>query len=137
MKEIQIVNMATTKQKMALTKLSENVRKSGKKPGNLGAALKAAGYSESVCKSPQRVTKSKGWTELLDEYFPGYLVLERHRKLLDNEDPKVVSRALDMAYKLRGSYNSNTTNQITSQFQDWTDEDLESELKRLRRSIKN
>lgn len=137
MEEIQIVTMATTKQKIALTKLSENVRKPGKKAVNLGAALKAAGYSESVCKSPQRVTKSKGWTELLDEYFPGYLVLQRHRKLLDNEDSRVVSRALDMAYKLRGSYNINTNNQIVSQFKDWTDEDLESELKRLRRSTNN
>ena len=51
--------MATTKQKIAAKKISENIRIQGpKKP--IGEILKESGYSEGVSKSPQRVTETKG-----------------------------------------------------------------------------
>jgi hypothetical protein len=58
--------MATTKQKIAVKKMSKIIRKGG--PKTTGQILKEAGYSESVSKSPQRITGSKGW-QVEDETF--------------------------------------------------------------------
>jgi len=64
--------------------MSENIRKGGSK--TTGQILKEAGYSESVSKSPQRVTESKGWQELMEEYFPSEYLLKKHKKLLNKKE---------------------------------------------------
>ncbi|MDO8487563.1 MAG: hypothetical protein Q7S45_04665 [Candidatus Curtissbacteria bacterium] len=51
--------MATFKQKLAASKLVEN-------GGNIGEAMKSAGYSKNTAKTPQKLTESKGWRELMD-----------------------------------------------------------------------
>ena len=53
--------MATSKQKKAVDKLVEN-------GGNVSKAMEAAGYSKATAKTPQKLTESKGFMELLDEY---------------------------------------------------------------------
>lgn len=53
--------MATQKQKKAVDKLVEN-------GGNVSRAMKDAGYSDATAKTPQKLTESKGFMELLDEY---------------------------------------------------------------------
>jgi len=53
--------MSTLKQKKTIQKLSENIRKP------LGQAMREAGYSLSTSKSPQLLTKSKGFQELCEE----------------------------------------------------------------------
>lgn len=53
--------MATIKQEKAIGKLVEN-------GGNVSKAMKEAGYSEATAKNPSKLTKSKGFEELLDEY---------------------------------------------------------------------
>jgi len=106
--------MATTKQKIAAKKISENIRSTKIKP--IGEILKESGYSESVCKSPQRVTKSKGWEKLMEEYFPTEYLYKIHKKLLNkkeiisyrgtiirtNQPHSDVKYALSMIYKLKG-----------------------------------
>jgi len=77
--------MATLKQKLALKKLSENVGMP------IGKAMKEAGYTEATSKTPKRLTATKGWAELLEEYLP---------------DKKII-KALDegiLATKWRGSF---------------------------------
>ena len=61
----------TLMQKIAFSKLSEVIRKKGKRKHiTIGKVLRSAGYSLEVSKSPQRVTKSKGWLFLMDQHYP-------------------------------------------------------------------
>lgn len=57
--------MPTQKQK----KVIEEIVESG---GNIamGTAMIQAGYSPATAKTPQKLTESKGWLELLEEYIP-------------------------------------------------------------------
>ena len=52
-----------------------------KTAGYSARELKEAGYSDSVCKTPSRVTESKGWKELMEEYFPAEKIYKIHKKL--------------------------------------------------------
>ena len=52
--------MATSKQTKALNNLVEN-------KGNLGKAMREAGYSKSVSNNPKNLTNSKGYRALADE----------------------------------------------------------------------
>lgn len=98
---------------------------------SLKQAIKKEGYSDIVAETPANITLSKSWSALLREYLPEDLLAQRHNELLgkrefefveepDPSDPKgkrrimvkkdigphvgAVSKALEMAYKLRGSY---------------------------------
>lgn len=76
--------MATTRQVIAAKKLAEIVRKSkGQKHITIGKILKEAGYSTTVSESPTKVTESKGFKLLMDEYLPEDLVFKTHRDLLE------------------------------------------------------
>lgn len=115
------IYMATTKQKIAVKKLSENIRNTKSKSTSLGKILRESGYSESVSKSPQRVTESKGWKELMEECFPTEKIYKIHKKILDKKEiiaykgefiktrqpHSDVKYALDMIYKLKGLYKDN------------------------------
>ena len=108
--------MATLKQKKAVQKVAEN-------GGNVSKGMIAAGYSPATAKTPQKLTESKGWLELMERYLPDETLAEKHLELLnkrevvktfvdgeaeyefiDQPDTAAVSKALDMAYKLKGSY---------------------------------
>ena len=108
--------MPTNKQKEAVKILSENIGKP------IGEAMREAGYSKSTSETPQRLTESKGFQQLMDEYLPDELLAEKHKELLtapkkvrhyikgdleseyEELDTQAVSKGLDMAYKLKGSY---------------------------------
>jgi hypothetical protein len=75
--------MPTPKQRKAVEMLSENVRNDAPQP--IGKILKDVGYSESVSESPQRVTESKGFLELLEEYLPDDKLMEVHNNLLNSK----------------------------------------------------
>lgn len=93
----------TLKQKVVFEKTLEN-------NGNVGEAMREAGYSEASSQNPQLVTKSKGWQQLVEEFLPNDVLAEKHRQLLNKTDEKgsldvnAVAKGLDMAYKLKGSY---------------------------------
>lgn len=72
--------MATPKQIKAAKKMSENVGKD--KPEPMGKVLREAGYAQSTSENPDHVTKSKGFTELMEEYLPDDDVLDAHQQLL-------------------------------------------------------
>lgn len=44
--------------------------------------MRAAGYSAATAQNPDKLTKSKGWKELLDQYLPEKKLLQSHKKLL-------------------------------------------------------
>jgi hypothetical protein len=142
--------MATTKQKIAAKKLSENIRKQGqKKP--MQEILKESGYSESVSKSPQRVTESKGWKELMEEYFPAENIYRIHKKLLNKKEiiaykgefiktrqpHSDVKYALDMIYKLKGLYKENEFSvNLSSTTDSMSMEELDEEIEHLEKQCR-
>lgn len=92
--------MATIKQEQAFDNVVEN-------GGNVSKAMRDAGYSESTAKTPQKLTESKGWVELINEKLPDSLLAEKHLEGLnaikDGEiDYAVRHRYLDTAYKIKG-----------------------------------
>lgn len=100
--------MATLKQKKAAELLAEN-------GGNISKAMKDAGYSNQTAKTPQKLTESKGFAELRDEYLPKELILQAHKEALtanrihgtnDNfieiPDHGVRLKASELYYKMTG-----------------------------------
>ncbi len=71
----------TLKQKRAFELIhnpSENIR-------SMGEGLRKAGYSEETSKAPQRVTETKGWQQLMEEYLPDTLLADVHLGLLKSK----------------------------------------------------
>jgi hypothetical protein len=137
--------MATTRQKTAAKKISGNIGNKGSKK-SMGKILKEAGYSDSVCKTPSRVTESKGWKELMEEYFPADKIYKIHKKLLNKKEivsykgefiktrqpHSDVKYALDMIYKLKGFYKDNEVSvNITNKTDTMSMEELDQEIERL------
>lgn len=91
--------MATAKQKKAVEKLVENGGKDNPKP--VGEVLREVGYSEAIVKNPQKITESKGFKALLDEYIPDDLILTALREDILNKPEKRLGE-LALAAKLKG-----------------------------------
>lgn len=95
--------MPTIKQKLAFDKMVEN-------GGKVTPAMIEAGYSPNTANTPQKLTESKGWKELMEEYLPDSLIASKHRALLNKVDKEgeidvqAVKAGVDMGYKLKGAY---------------------------------
>lgn len=118
--------MATIKQKRAMKEIVEN-------GGNVSKGMVAVGYSENTAKTPQKLTESKGWLELVEEYLPDTDLAKVHKEGLkatkrsgtggmkigigtdgkvsdmghteiDEPDYATRHKYLDTAYKLKGVY---------------------------------
>lgn len=89
--------MATERQKEAI----ENVVENG---GNVSRAMLDAGYSPNTAKTPQKLTESKAWEELMKEHLPDVSLAKVHEQLLHSEEQPIQVKALDMGYKLKGKY---------------------------------
>lgn len=74
--------MPTIKQKKAFSVAVEN-------GGKISTAMREVGYSPATAKTPQKLTESKGWTELLEEFAPDSLLVEKLSQGL--ESTRVVS----------------------------------------------
>lgn len=87
--------MATARQKRAAEILVENGGKSVSK------AMREAGYSPQTAKTPQKLTESVGWQELIDQYLPDGMILEA---LHDDIKSKKRNRKaeLELALKIKG-----------------------------------
>lgn len=133
--------VGTAPQKAKKVKVNIRRRKAisliAKHNGNVGAAMREAGYPVSTSKQPHRITGSQEYKDLIEEFLPDQMLLERHSEIVnaprihrtfikgqiveetEETDPSQV-RALDMAYKLKGKYNDNasTTNVLIVQLSD-------------------
>ncbi len=96
--------MPTIKQKKAFKELGVN-------GGNISQAMKVAGYSESVSGRTDKLVRTKGWEELMEQYLPDKLLGQKHKALLNKKDKETgepetqaVSKGLEMAYKLKGRF---------------------------------
>ena len=70
--------MATIRQKRAFTKVVEN-------GGIVSTAMVEAGFSPATAKTPQKLTESKGWKELVQEHLSDDLIAKRHAELLNSQ----------------------------------------------------
>jgi len=102
---------ATIKQKLAFQEVV--------KGSTLTDAMSVAGYSDSTSKRTNKLTRTKGWSELMEEHLPDSSLAKRHRQLLNKNDKdetpdvQAVSKALDMAYRLKGYYEDKETGNKT------------------------
>lgn len=96
--------MATTKQKLVIGKMVEYGRND--QPYTLGGILVEAGYSSNTALAPTKVTRSKGFQELAEEYLPDDFLLEALQ-----EDIKTKKgnrhKELDLAFKVKGKLTPN------------------------------
>lgn len=106
--------MATLRAERAFKAVVENGR-------SVSGAMRDVGYSHKTATAPAKLTKSKGWQELMDAYMPDLLLAKKHKEFLTSKrqirrykrgdlvdeteetDPAAV-KALDMAYKLKRRY---------------------------------
>lgn len=95
--------MATFKQKAAFKEVLNGSTISG--------AMVNAGYSETTASTTGKLTNTKGWKDLMKQHLPDSALAKRHRQLLnkndkDSDEPETqaVSKALDMAYRIKGMY---------------------------------
>lgn len=90
----------------------------GENHGNISKSMRDAGYPETTAKNPKNLTESKGFQMLMEQHLPDDLLLAKHKELLnkrevtkgvdgeviDQPETQGVSKALDMAYKIKGAY---------------------------------
>lgn len=129
----------TLRQRKAVKILVENGGKS------VSAAMRQAGYSEETAKSPHKLTKSKSWQALMDEFLPQDLIARKHQELLEAEETIFIPRGkeilerkrpdhmarragIDMAHKLRGNYAPEKIELERRKFQDMSDEELRTTI---------
>lgn len=67
--------------KLQHKKVFQNLAENG---GSLRKAIKQAGYSDTVADNPSKITKSKSWKALLDQYLPESRLLEVHDQQLNS-----------------------------------------------------
>lgn len=94
--------MATIKQQRAVEKTLENL--GSNTPKTQGQILSESGYAPAIVKNPHIITESKGFKELMEEHLPDNKLIKKHEQLLHDEESTIQIKALDMAYKLKGSY---------------------------------
>lgn len=108
--------MPTIKQKLAFKEVVNG--------STITKAMKLAGYSVETSKRTNKLTSTVGWEELMEQHLPDKLLAKKHKELLNKTEKIVVNdgkdlgshiedtgqphsdatRALDLAYKLKGRY---------------------------------
>jgi len=131
--------VVTQNQQKAAKILSENLCRQGGKI-KMSEVLREAGYSESVARKPDTVTKSKGWNELIagvikedkDILLPLKNML--HKKEIVSFKGEVIAtgqphsdvlKAIDIYCKISGRYAPIKVKEEKDEFDEMTDEELE------------
>jgi hypothetical protein len=99
--------MPTVKQKEVFTKVV--------KGSNISTAMRTSGYADSTSKRTNKITKSKGWEQLMKTYIPDKQLALKHKQFLDSDKEEIGIKALDIGYKIKGYYpkeGNNTAIQI-------------------------
>lgn len=88
--------MPTIRQKRAFDKVLKGMP--------ITHAMKEVGYSETTSANTGKLTNSDGWKELMDKHLPDEKLAEKHNEFLNSDRQEIGIKALDMGYKLKGSY---------------------------------
>lgn len=107
--------MTTIKQKLAAKNLVGN-------GGNVTKAMLDAGYSKATANTPQKLTESKAWPELVEDYLPNDKLLKAPNEALEatkwndftgerEADHTTRLKASELGLKIKGRMNDITFNQ--------------------------
>lgn len=79
--------MATENQKIVFNRVAEKIKKGGKGGKiSISKEIRESGvYSEKIAKNPQKLTQSKGWQELQEQFLPDKLLTKKHKDLLNHK----------------------------------------------------
>jgi hypothetical protein len=113
----------------------------------MGTAMLKAGYGKGYAKNPKKLTSTKSWQELMNEFLPDSLIAEKHKALLDKKeiivvrngkesetivtdqiDTNAVKAGVDMAYKLKKRYENPDQTIIVRKYEDLSDEELQAKI---------
>lgn len=107
--------MATKKQLQAIDNLVEN-------GGNVSKAMRDAGYSEMTAKTPQKLTESKAFNELMSEAITDAKLIKviddgltanktftEDGEIIDVPDHAVRHKFLETALKVKGAFKTDAT----------------------------
>lgn len=116
--------MATENQKAIAKRVAEKVRK-GIKVSVSQEIRESKVYSPSMASHPNKITKSKAWPELMQEYLPDKELAKVHKSVLNKKEVVIVGdgkgeshweytgqphtdalRAVDIAYKVGKKYDT-------------------------------
>lgn len=158
----QNFRMFTTVQKMVAN---------GGNSGSLAQAMRDAGYSENYARNPQKIKKTRAWTDLVQDSLSNDLIIQKHQEMLnsyrfhsikvsieayDNScismfreigwyivseirdgefirltcaipDTRAITRAIDLAYKIKGRYKQIDNQSEDRKYENLSDKEL-SEL---------
>jgi hypothetical protein len=93
----------TLQQKRAMELMAEKVR--NKEKVSISGIMQEVGYSKATAVRPDKLTKSKGWQILLDQYFPDEFLTKEHNRIIkQNKDKRTKLSAISEAYKLKDKY---------------------------------
>jgi len=107
--------MATLKQKQVAKKIVENGGMA------ISRAMEEVGYSPQTAKTPDKLTDSKGWKELMEKYLPDDKLFAKHEEALEarkwndftgerEEDQSIRLKAVELGYKLKKYLGSESVN---------------------------
>jgi hypothetical protein len=116
---VKMPRRPSLRQKLAIQKVLENPSM------GVSRAMLEVGYAPTTAENPRELTDSKAWHDLVDKHLPDSILVTRHLELLnkreshvvsagpglgssiemtDQPDTAAVTKALDMAYKLKRKY---------------------------------
>lgn len=82
---------------------------------SVSSAMVAAGYSENTAKVPGKLTKSKSWQQMMEEYLPDKMLAQAHQSLIS------ATKLDHMVFPLEGS---KQTKQLDKERSKLSDEDI-------------
>jgi len=115
----------TQRQQLVAKAIAEKTRKGEKI--SIYHEMVNAGYSRHTAKNC-KITRTKNWQTLMEEYLPKSDLLEIHNGLLNETSWRARSDALDKAYKLKGLYSAQKHQLEFNGFTQMTDEELEQAI---------
>ena len=116
---------------------------------SVSGAMRKAGYSAKTAKVPSKLTGSKSFQQLLDEYLPQDKIAAAHAALVEAEDVVFIPRgkniiekrrpdnaarnkAVEMAYKLRGNFAPEQIELTKRKYQNLSNSELAALIKQAK-----
>lgn len=132
----------SVRQKLAFKRLVE-------KGGSVSAGMRAVGYSPATAKTPSKLTKSRSWNQLMDQYISDDLLSKVHNEQLQATRPVIIgktiikmfpdndarNKAVDMGYKLKAKYTPEQIELTKRKYQDLNNKDLAERLVVLKKFL--
>lgn len=116
---------------------------------SVSKAMVEAGYSPATAKNPEKLTSTKNWAQLLEQFIPKEKVAQAHADLFEAEDVVFIPRgnkiiekrrpdnaarksAVDMGHKLHGNYAPEQLEVSRRKYQNMSNAELAALIKKRR-----